>query len=499
MQVRWLVYVLYNLLPFLVTTYLSIRDSCVIYFNPVYVYCEKHDYLFVVSQEASDMDDKWIDLRPEEKQEEMFKTWLSPQGVKFITPETEKAYHDRAIRIKDVIQLRVPDRVPVCANSGFFPSYHAGITLKKATYDYNKLSTAWRNHILDLQPDAYGGSAIPGPGRAYEILDYKLCLWPGRGTATDASYQCVEAEYMKAEEYDTLIQDPSDFLMRVYLPRIFGALESLKKLSSLANTVEMPFTGAYLVPYGTPEIQSALKALIAAGQDALRWRKAVAACERAVIDLGFPLLTGGSTKAPFDTLADTLRGTQGIMLDLYRQPDKLLEAMERLTPLMIRMGVVGARTSGRPLVFMPLHKGADGFMSDEQYKRFYWPTLRKVILGLVNEGLVPFIFAEGAYNTRLEIIKDIPKGKTVWLFDDTDMAKAKEVLGDTACIAGNVPISLLNTGRPDEVKAYCKKLIDVAGKNGGFILTGDAAIDRAKPENVRTMVEFTKEYGVYRK
>jgi hypothetical protein len=447
---------------------------------------------------VSDVDDKWIDLRPEEKQEKMFKTWLLPPGVKFKTPETEKAYHDRVIRIKDVIQLKVPDRVPVYANSGFFPAYHAGITLEEAMYDYDKLSMAWTNHILDLQPDVHGGSAIPGPGRAYEILDYKLYLWPGHGTSTNAPYQCVEAEYMKAEEYDALIQDPSDFLMRVYLPRIFGALEPFKGLSSLANTVEMPFTGAYLVPYGTPEVQSAFEALMAAGQEALRWRKAVAACDRAVIESGFPLLTGGSTKAPFDTLADTLRGTRGIMLDLYRQPDKLLEAMERLTPLMIRMGVAGPRTSGRPLVFIPLHKGADGFMSDEQYKRFYWPTLRKVILGLINEGLVPFIFAEGAYNSRLEIVKDIPKGKTIWLFDYTDMAKAKEVLGDTACIAGNVPISLLSTGRPDEVKAYCQKLIDVAGKNGGFILTSGAVIDQARPENLRTMIEFTKEYGVYR-
>jgi len=148
-------------------------------------------------------------------------------------------------------------------------------------------------------------------------------------------------------------------------------------------------------------------------------------------------------------------------------------------------------------VFIPLHKGADGFMSDEQYQTFYWPTLKKVILGLIDEGLVPFIFAEGTYDTRLEVVQDIPKGKTIWHFDDTDMARAKKVLGKTACIAGNVPISLLSTGAPGEVKEYCKKLIDVAGKDGGFIMTSGGVIDKAKPENVRAMIEFTKEYGVY--
>ena len=164
---------------------------------------------------------------------------------------------------------------------------------------------------------------------------------------------------------------------------------------------------------------------------------------------------------------------------------------------MINMAVSGARASGRPLVFIPLHKGSDGFMSDEQYQRFYWPTLKKVILDLIDEGLIPVVFAEGGYNSRLEIIRGLPQGKVVWRFDDTDMARAKEILGDSACIYGNVPAALLTTGTADEVRAYCKKLIDVAGKGGGFILSSGAVIDMAKPENVRAMIEFTKEYGIY--
>lgn len=185
-------------------------------------------------------------------------------------------------------------------------------------------------------------------------------------------------------------------------------------------------------------------------------------------------------------------------MDMYRRPEQLLEALEKLTPLMINMGIAGPRRSRRPLVFIPLHKGADGFMSDKQYRTFYWPTLKKVILGLINEGLIPFIFAEGAYETRLEVIQDIPIGSTVWLFDYTDMARAKEALGKIACITGNVPISLLNTGTPEEVKAYCRHLIDTAGKDGGFIMSSGTIIDEAKTENVRAMIEFTKEYGVYR-
>ena len=49
---------------------------------------------------------------------------------------------------------------------------------------------------------------------------------------------------------------------------------------------------------------------------------------------------------------------------------------------MVGMGVGGAMANNNPLVFIPLHKGADGFMSNEQFEKFYWPSLKKVMIGL---------------------------------------------------------------------------------------------------------------------
>ena len=198
------------------------------------------------------MDEKWGELSSKSKLEENFKIWLSPHGIEFKSAEAEKAYRDRVTRIRDAIQLKLPDRVPIYANSGFFAAYYAGISPEEAMYDYDKLSAAWKKHALDFEADVYGSSAIAGPGRAYEILDYRLYRWPGHGTAADTPYQCVENEYMKPEEYSTLIQDPSDFFFRIYLPRIFGALNPFQRLYHTVNTVEMAFTGTYLVPYGIP-------------------------------------------------------------------------------------------------------------------------------------------------------------------------------------------------------------------------------------------------------
>ena len=86
----------------------------------------------------------------------------------------------------------------------------------------------------------------------------------------------------------------------------------------------------------------------------------------------------------------------------------------------------------------------------------------------------------------------------MWFFDQTDMHRAKDVLGDVCCIMGNVPISLIATGTPEQVKAYCKDLIDYCGKGGGYILTTGTQIDDGQEETIRAMVDFTKEYGVYK-
>ncbi len=445
------------------------------------------------------MEKKWENLSLDEKQEEMFNRWLSPQNIEFANPSTEKAYKERVIRIKDVIQLKKkPDRIPVVLMVGFFPAFYSGITPQESMYDYDKLFSAWKKSVLDFEPDAHIGCFVPGPGKLFDILDYKLYAWPGHGVSPNLSYQCLEGEYMKADEYDAFIQDPSGFFRSVYLPRIFGTLDPLKQLAPLTNIIELPFTGGNILPYGLPDVQEALKALMDAGSDALKWAGTLGAFDKEMAEKGFPNFFGGATKAPYDTLGDTLRGTTGIMLDLYRQPNKLLKALEVITPLMVNMGVSMAKMNGNPIVFIPLHKGADGFLSDEQFKTFYWPSFRKLLMGLIEEGCIPFSYVEGGFNSRLEVIKDLPKGKAIWAFDLTDMEKAKEILGDSACVGGNMPITLLNLGTPQEVKEYAKKLIDSVGKDGGYLMMNGAVIDDAKPENIKAMIEFTKEYGVYK-
>jgi uroporphyrinogen-III decarboxylase len=84
------------------------------------------------------------------------------------------------------------------------------------------------------------------------------------------------------------------------------------------------------------------------------------------------------------------------------------------------------------------------------------------------------------------------------MIDQSDMAMVKKTVGKNACLFGNVSSTMLNLGTPQEVKAYVKKLIDIAGRDGGLLIGNGAFFDQAKPENVKAMVDAAKEYGAYK-
>jgi hypothetical protein len=446
------------------------------------------------------MEKKWEEMTPSEKREDLVGKWLSPPEAKFNDAEAEKDYKYRVQRIMDAVNMKKPDRVPVVPMVGFFPAYASGLTPYDVMYDYDKLMESFSKFVLDFQPDGHLSVTNSPPGRMHDTLDYKLYSWPGHGVAKEHSYQCIEGEYMKADEYDALISDPTYYFLTGWMPRVMGALDGLKMLYPFTNMTEMygGFTGAAFVPFGLPPVKAALQAIMDAGDEALKWIGTVSAYGAAMTAAGFPGFFGGGTKAPFDTIGDTLRGTRGIITDMYRQPAKLIRAMEQFVPIAVKMGVDSAKMNGCPIVFIPLHKGADGFMSEEQYRKFYWPTLKDVMEGLVKEGCIPFPWAEGGYNSRLKVIKESPRGQVIWGFDTTDMAEAKKILGDVCCITGNMPIATLSVGNSEEVRDAVKKLIDTCAKGGGYIMMSGAVIENVPPDNVRAMIDTTKEYGVYK-
>ncbi len=439
--------------------------------------------------------DNWSKLTWRQKRDLRLDKWINPEGVKFVSKEAERGYKARATRLAKATKMEIPDRVPCMVPTGWFPAWNAGVPLKEVMYDPELMKKVWLRFVDEYDSDTFDGTLF-FQAQVSDLMGAKTMKWPGHGLPDDAhSYQYIEGEYMKADEYDLFMKDPFDFQLRKLLPRTMGVFEPFKDMPSFSSHQGLP--ERLMIMCLDPQFQKLFKAISKASKCLPAWGKATAETTAAARAKGFPMFRGGMAVAPFDVFADSLRGTHGIVMDMYRQPDKIHEAMEFVLPQLLSGAIAMADDADCPVIMMPLHKGDDAFMSDKQFETFYWPTFKRLLLAMVEEGLVPFPVAEGAYNRRLEYISDMPKSAVVWMFDQTNMANVKKTVGKVACIAGNVPVSVAYTGTAKEMKEYCRKLIETCAPGGGYILSGGSTFDMAKPENIRAMMDAVKEYGKY--
>lgn len=416
-----------------------------------------------------------------------------------MSKEGKALFDEKLARVNDAIALRVPDRVPFFPTAHLYAAKHVGMTFAEAFEDAERWYAANVQTAVDLDSDITFSPdfAVFAPALAFSAVDFKQLLIPGLQVDAKHSFQFVEGEYMKAEEYDALLDDPTGFALRVYMPRIYGTLGAFNMLPPI-TTFLLGYAGmGAIAAFSALPIWAGFETLHKAGVEAAKWAAVGAGFRKEMTEKGYPMWAGGVALAPFDIISDFLRGMRGSMLDMYRQPDKLLAALDKVLPWSIGGAVSQCQMTGTPRVFVPLHRGADGFMSNKQFETFYWPGLKSLFLGLIEAGLTPCPFFEGSYNQRLEFLTDVPRGKIMGLFDQTDLARAKKVIGDTMCIAGNMPIALLHVGTKEEIRDYTRNLIEVAGKDGGYIMSCGGVMDEADPERVKVWRDATREFGKY--
>ena len=411
----------------------------------------------------------------------------------------QERLNEKVKRLEDTIALRTPDRVPLFASNHLFPARLVGMTYEDAYYDQDKWLDANRTFLEEYDPDVYffPNAPIMTGGAVHDILGTLQIKWPGRGVDANTSFQFVEGEYMKQAEYDMFLDDPSDFIFRVYLPRIFTSLNGFGMLPPLKSLVGGYTTASLFGLFAMPPLVETLEKLLEAAKIAAQWSAKYDAFFKEAETNGHLCANVSIALAPFDTISDMLRGMKGTMFDMFQAPDKLLAAQEKLLPLAIGSAIGMAQMSGNNRVFIPLHRGADGFMSNKQFEKFYWPYLKTLIEAITDAGCIAMPFFEGVYEQRLEYLQELPKGKVIAWFDRSDMNLVKEKLGGRMCICGGMPITMLQTSTVDKVKEYTKNLIETVGCDGGYIMTSSTVLDEARPELVKAWMDATKEYGVY--
>ena len=419
--------------------------------------------------------------------------------IRKMPQSAETLYEARVKRVHDAVSLQRPDRVPILSAGSYFFYKDAGLTFGEAMYDYEKAAAGLKKAMKKFQWDMAPSVALPS-GPLMELFGLTQYKWPGYDLPDQSFFQYIEGEYMSGDEYDEMLADPGSFTIRKLIPRMSRLMEPFADLPPVhwsSNGLALVRTIGRIA--GDPRFVQILEAFKKAGEETDRYNEARVRFVNEMKKEGFPMVAAPHSNSPYDFITDFLRGMRGIMLDMYRFPDKLLATIDLFTPMMIDNAVAVAKTTGNPRVFMPLHRGAGGFMSNEQFAKFYWPSLKKIFLALIDAGLTPMPFFEGDYTPRLEFLAELPKGKVLGNFHVVDLKKFKEILGEIMCFRGNVPPSLLIAGSPQQVKDYVKMLIDMFADNGGLVIDGGSGIPyESKQENVEAMTEAVFDYGVYK-
>ncbi len=406
-------------------------------------------------------------------------------------------YSERRKRLVDAYGLRQPDRIPIRLSVGFFPPEMSGITHQQFVEDAPAAQKAVEKVAVRYQPDLFATwFDTPAPSR---ILGDRMTRWPGRGLGPDGSFQFDEHEFMTAEDYPAFIADPADWSVRTYLPRAYSFLEGLASLPHLGMWSFGWYNMGSLRTFANPAVAESLRKIAEAVDASLAWAEAARAMTDRLAELGFPPdLPGVLLEAPFNYMSDTLRGMRGIMLDLRRRPEELLAAQVQAARIQLSFARQANLGKGAVLASIPLHRGSDGFMSLAQFERFYWPQLRDFMLELIDMGITPRPYYEGVWDQRLEYLAQLPKGRTIGQFQSSDIFKVKEIVGDTMCIMGGLPVSILKDGDPSRIREITHELCERVGKGGGFVMaTSIGELEGCDPDLIQVWVDATKEFGVY--
>ena len=408
--------------------------------------------------------------------------------------ETDNTMEKRDQRVADAIALKEPDRIPFTPKSSRAVVQAGGINMREATTDFRNMKDGVRKFLTRYEMDMFIAPAFY-PIPAMEALDTEFIRWAGKdGLDENSIHQIVDKVYVEEEDYDMLIHDPSRFLLQRAWPMRHKKLRALSKVS-FDNVWELGHW-ASMAAFADPEVQEAFAALAVAGQKAIEWQQQSAELCQVALETQTPLGPLAGMTTAYDMFADNLRGFVNLPMDVLTMPEKVTEVLDIMQVKCLEV-CRGLGAAGMKYNFIPLHGGMDSFMSNENYEKFYWKYLREMIELNASLGMISHVFVEGPYMSRLEFLKEVPKGMVVYTFEDVDMAKAKKILGDTACIAGNIDSAELAFGSKENIIEQTKRLINDVAPGGGFMFDSSIPIDIYNEENMDAWYETVIKEGVY--
>lgn len=197
-----------------------------------------------------------------------------------------------------------------------------------------------------------------------------------------------------------------------------------------------------------------------------------------------------------------LRGQSDLYLDLYDDPDKVHEALEKITNTLIRYCDLLIKAGVHAIMIDTLF-ASQSIMSKEMWLEFEGPYVRRISERIHAQGRMVMIHncGNGIYfDAQIEMMKP-ELISFLHLPDDCEsLADIKAKYGNKTTLAGLISPAWLMTATTTEVENECRRLIDIFGSNGGFVLaTGCEYPANLSFEHAKTMCEVAKTYNPYQK
>ncbi|MGD1970760.1 MAG: uroporphyrinogen decarboxylase family protein [Desulfobacterales bacterium] len=360
----------------------------------------------------------------------------------------EKVYQQRLERILKTIALEKPDRTPVVLEYSGFAAYVTNTQMADFLSSPTKnLETMIQAYLMVGDGDAINYGSFWPYGLCYDFMS-KVAV-PGIDLPENDMWQVVETKLMTREDYDLIVDS--------------GWQKYFNKF--MAEKILNDVPAEYLPPQRkSPGVQNA-------------WREE-----------GVPVLSGGDITTPFELLCGS-RSLVDFFLDLVEIPQKVTAAMDAIVPHLAGDAIRRAKKHKYPLVWVGGWRAAPFMLSPEMWNRLVWPYFSRLVHEVVDSGLIALLHLDSDWTRELNRFRELPKGRCIMALDgETDILKAKEILGDHMCIMGDVSASMLYLESPQKVHEYCRMLIRELGPKGFILQSGCDIPANAKLENVRAMV-----------
>lgn len=360
----------------------------------------------------------------------------------------EALYNQRLTRILKAVALEEPDRTPVVLEYSGFAAYVTRTPMAAfLKCPQTNIDTMIKAFELIGDGDAINYGTFWPYGLCYDFMA-KVRV-PGVDLPENDMWQVTETQLMVRNDYDCVLNH--------------GWLDFFNKMMHERILNDVP--PAYLPPQ----------------------RRSVDA-HKQWQSVGIPVLSGGDITTPIELLCGA-RSLMEFANDLIEIPEKVEAVMDLILPHLAGAAIQQAKKKGYPLVWVGGWRAAPCLLSPAMWRRFVWPYFRKLVMEVVDAGLIALLHLDSDWTRELEIFKDLPRGKCIMALDgETDIFKAKDILGNHMCIMGDVPASMLFLNNPDDVYAYCKRLIRQLGPQGYILQSGCDIPANAKLENIQAMV-----------